>query len=247
MITFEERPIGPRFIQVSHHRRPETPTSPPIGRGYASRASVQGRRSGISTLPTSRFRRRGLDPALRCRLSADGLAQDPARAGVGKTRCQPAQQSSEADKVPPRRTPQRAGPPSPRSTKSSRRRDQRLRKRRRGDGDHHAARAARKHPDAGTVEHFSMPNARLMASAIRPVAPRSTQRIGAPAGFRRGRRPAGRGSPRRHQRLPLLALVARDGGLDLRGKRRGAAAEGALETSARFHRRWPGTYCPKPG
>jgi hypothetical protein len=166
-----ERPIGPRFIQISHHQRPETPTRtgnlPPIGRGYAGQASIQGHRSGLSTLPTSRGRRRGLNLALRCRLSAGGLAQDPAPGGVGKTMCWPAKQSWEADKVPPRihrRTillrprcaPRKgSGPTSARSTKPSWRQISAL-ERAAGETavDHHAAKAARKHPDAGTVELF---------------------------------------------------------------------------------------------
>jgi hypothetical protein len=166
-----ERPIGPRFIQSSHHQRPETPTRtgnlPPIGRGYAGQASIQGHRSGLSTLPTSRGRRRGLDPALRCRLSAGGLAQDPAPGGrwqddvlarkaiVGGGQSAAENSSAHDFAASSTRTPQRAGPTSARSTKPSWRQISAL-ERATGETavDHHAAKAARKHPDAGTVELF---------------------------------------------------------------------------------------------
>jgi hypothetical protein len=100
-------------------------------------------------------------------LSAGGLAQDPAPGGrwqddvlarkaiVGGGQSAAENSSAHDLAASSMRTPQRAGPTSARSTKPSWRRISAF-ERAAGETavDHHAAKAARKHPDAGTVELF---------------------------------------------------------------------------------------------
>ena len=143
-------PIGPRFSQISHHQRPETPTK--TGNLPADRPRVcgPGKHSGApqrlihsshQPRPAPRLEP-GATVSPQCgwagpRSRPGGRRQDdvPARkAIVGGGQSATENSSAHDFAASSRRNPQRAGPRSARSTTPSRRRDQRLRERRRGDG-----------------------------------------------------------------------------------------------------------------